>query len=294
VIGDGMARSSVAVVIVTWNSERWLADCLASVRALEPVPSEITVVDSGSTDGSLAIARGLAASLLPLGENVGFCRANNIGIRATTSPLVLVLNPDTRLEPGFLAELVPAFDDPRVGIAAGKLLRFDGTTIDSAGQELGLSRQPVDRGYGRRDTGRYDRDGDVFGACGAAALYRRSMLDGIALSPGEYFDERFFAFYEDLDLAWRARRAGWRAVYRHRAIGFHARGGSAEGGPAPPRFGAMLRRSPELRRRILRNRYRTILRNDTLVGYLAHAPFIWARDLATLALVGLGRLAERR
>ncbi len=125
----------------------------------------------------------------------------------------------------------------------------------------------------------------MFGACGAAALYRRSMLLSIADGEeAEYFDERFFAFYEDLDLAWRARRRGWRAAYRHRAVGYHARGGtSARGGPR--RVAAMLGRSPEVRFHVAKNRYLTILRNDTPGGYLSNLPFIWARDLATFLLL---------
>jgi GT2 family glycosyltransferase len=169
-----------------------------------------------------------------------------------------------------------------VGIAAGKLLRLDRRTLDSAGQELGRSRQPVDRGYGRLDRGQLDADGEVFGACGAAALYRRAMLEAIAGPGGEVFDEEFFAFYEDLDLAWRARRAGWRAVYRHRAVGYHARGGTAGRKEAPGRWRAMLGRAPEVRFHIAKNRYLTILKNDTLGGYLRNLPFILGRDAGLL------------
>lgn len=278
-------RAPVAVVVVAWNARRWLSDCLSSLRALARPPAEIVVVDNASTDGSAAFVREAFPEVLRIepGTNTGFCRGNNLGIAATTSPFVLALNPDTRLDPGFLEALLPAFDDPRVGAAAGKLLRFDGVTLDSAGQQLGRSRQPVDRGYGRRDDGRYDRDEEVFGVCGAAALYRRDMLRSIALADGEYFDEAYFAFYEDLDLAWRARRAGWRCVYRPAAVGFHARSATASR-PAPGRFRAWLGRSPEIRFHILKNRWLTIRRNDTPRAFLRDLPWIAARDLATLAL----------
>jgi GT2 family glycosyltransferase len=111
------------------------------------------------------------------------------------------------------------------------------------------------------------------------------MLDSIA-DPGDcYFDEQFFAFYEDLDLAWRARRLGWRAVYLHRAVGYHARGGSASGGRRLRRLAAMLGRSPDVRFHIAKNRYLTILRNDSRAGYLGNLPFIMGRDFATLLLL---------
>ncbi len=207
-----MSPASVSVVIVTWNSASFIGGCLESLRALAHPPEETVVIDNDSSDGTAAIVRERfpEVRLIPMGGNVGFCRANNRGIGETTCPFVLVLNPDTTLDAGFLDELLPAFDDPRVGSAAGKLLRFDGVTLDSAGQVLGRSRQPIDRGFGALDRGQYAADAEIFGACGAAALYRRTMLAEIADGPGRYFDEAFFAFYEDLDLAWRARRAGWR------------------------------------------------------------------------------------
>ena len=279
-------RSPVAVVIVTWNARDFLGDCLTSVRGLVRPPAEIVVVDNGSEDGGAEVVRRdfPEVDLVALERNTGFCSANNLGIRRTSSPFVLVLNPDTRLEPDFVERLLPAFDEPRVGLVAGKLLRFDGRTLDSAGQRLGRSRQPKDRGYSRVDRGQFDRDEEVFGVCGAAALCRREMLDAIAGPGGAYFDETFFAFYEDLDLAWRARRAGWTAVYRHRAVGYHARGATAESGRAP-RAAAMLGRAAETRFHIVKNRYLTILRNDTVAGYLLNLPFILARDLGTLALL---------
>jgi len=284
---SALERAPVAVVVVTWNSTGYLPACLDSLRRLERPPAELVVVDSGSTDGAAALVRRdyPEVQLIERDENVGFCRGNNLGIRATSSPFVLVLNPDTELEPRFLEEQLGAFDDPRVGLSAGKLLRFDRRTLDTAGQRLSRARRPKDRGYGDLDRGQFDRDEEVFGVCGAAALYRREMLDEIA-DPGPcYFDETFFAFGEDLDLAWRARRAGWKAVYRHRAVGYHARGGSATRAPRLRRRIALLGRSPEIRYHAVKNRYLAMLRNDSVAGYLRNLPFIWCRDLAVLLLL---------
>lgn len=286
--GSGIGGPApVAVVVVSWNSVGYLPGCLDSLRLLERGPAEVVIVDSGSEDGSAELVRSdyPEFELMECGENVGFCRGNNLGIRATRSPFVLVLNPDTVLQPDYLERLLPAFDDPRVGLATGKLLRFDRKTLDTAGQLLSRSRRPRDRGYGRPDEGQFDRDEEVFGVCGAAALYRRAMLDSIA-DPGPcYFDEVFFAFGEDLDLAWRARRVGWRAAYRHRAVGLHARGGSATGSTWLRRRAALLGRGPEIRFHVIKNRYLTILRNDTVAAYLANLPFVLGRDLSLLGLV---------
>lgn len=274
-------------MIVSWNSASYLADCLQSLAALDRPPAEIVVVDGGSSDGSAALVRERFADveLVALEENVGFCAANNLGFARTRSPYVLALNPDTRLEPGFLEALLPAFADPRVGIACGKLLRFDGATIDSAGQQLGRSRQPIDRGYGEADRGQFDREEEVFGACGAAALYRREMLDALRDPDGGYFDEAFFAFFEDLDLAWRARRAGWIARYLPDALGYHARGGSAERRGWLARRLAIFSRRPEVQLHIVRNRWLTILRNDTVADYLRNLLFVLPREGASLLLL---------
>jgi GT2 family glycosyltransferase len=150
---------------------------------------------------------------------------------------------------------------------------------------MSRARRPKDRGYGRPDAGQFDRDERVFGVCGAAALYRRSMLDAIADPGPDFFNESFFAFGEDLDLAWRANRQGWRAEYRHRAVGYHARGGSATRAPRLRRWVPLLGRSPEIRFHAVKNRYLAILRNDSVAGYLGNLPFIWSRDLATLVLL---------
>ena len=299
---DDDGRAPVAAIIVSWNCARFLADCLRSLDKLERPPREVVVVDNASSDGALELVRELFPHVRRVSSatNLGFCAANNLGIRATRSPFVLVLNPDTRLEPDYLERLLPAFDDPGVGIVAGKLLRFDARTLDSCGQSLARSRQPVDRGYGSADRGQFERDEEVFGCCGAAALYRRAMLEHVADPGREYFDETFFAFFEDLDLAWRARRLGWRAVYRHRAVGYHARGGTSEGGGSRRRWAAMAARSTEVRFHIVKNRYLAILRNDSLLGYLRDAPFIWTRDIATFLFLlladrgVLGRLWRER
>ncbi len=282
-------RSPVAVVVVTWNSARYIEDCLTTVFDLDRPPREIVVVDNASLDGTVDLVRNRfpTVRLIECGDNVGYCRANNLGIAETTSPYVLVLNPDTKLTPGFLRELLPALENPAVGIVAGKLLRFDDRHLDSAGQELGRSRQPIDRGYGRLDGGQFDHDVEVFGACGAAALYRRAMLDSVRDPETGFFDERFFAFYEDLDLAWRARRRGWKTAYRHRAVGYHARGGTTGRESPAARWAATLARPAEVRFHVAKNRYLVILKNDSLGGYLRNLPFIWARDLAMAGVLAL-------
>lgn len=289
--GDGARTASeapqLAVIVLSWNSKRFLEDCLTSALAQTDVRVEVIVVDNGSTDGSGAFIRDRfpGARLLELGDNLGFCAANNCGLALTRAPFVLFANSDIILDPRFAARALAAFaGDPRIGIVAGKLLRFDRVTIDSAGQFLTRSRRVVERGYGEPDAPEMNEPGYVFSACGAALVCRREMIDDVSVAQ-EFFDASFFAFSEDLDVGWRARLAGWRAYYDPSAVAFHYRGGSEAGeGSGRFRLPAIVRRSPALRFHILKNRRLMILKNDAAGAILRDLPFIVARDAGLLLL----------
>jgi GT2 family glycosyltransferase len=167
--------------------------------------------------------------------------------------------------------------DERVGIVAAKLLRFDDPTIlDSTGLFLNRYRRPYDRGQGEIDKGQYGNSLRVFGACGAAALYRRAMLVDIALDD-EYFDEDFFTYYEDVDLAWRAQLRGWKGRYASQAVATHVRGWGdtlrKRNNSAKDNYGPRL---------ALRNRYLMILKNDSLINFLIDLPLIILAELPRL------------
>ncbi|HXI02196.1 MAG TPA: glycosyltransferase family 2 protein, partial [Candidatus Saccharimonadales bacterium] len=210
-------------------------------------------------------------------RNLGFCRANNDALKRSGGLFILCLNADAVLEPDYLEKALPAFEsDPAVGMVAGKIRRFEGDVLDSAGQFLTRARRIRDRGYGEEDRGLYDEPGEVFSVCGAVALYRRAMVDAVSRD-GEFFDEDFFSFGEDLDVCWRARRAGWRAVYVPAAGARHFRGGSQAGAvPLLGRISQMARRPPEVRAHIVKNRYLMIVKNDTAGAFLRDLPFILA------------------
>jgi hypothetical protein len=223
--------------------------------------------------------------VLRLGKNQGFARAFNQGVSSSDSPYVLSINPDVTTHPGFVEEMVRAISqDVRIGMAAPKLVRTDDPRIlDSTGLFIDRSRSPYDRGQGAIDRGQYDTHVEVFGACGAAALYRRSMLDDLALN-NEYFDEGFFAYYEDADLAWRAQMRGWRCIYVPRAVATHTRG-----------WGDTLRRRGRVAksaagpRMALRNRYLMTIHNDALSRFLSDAPRILAAELPRLTFAAVTR-----
>ncbi|CAN5529633.1 glycosyltransferase family 2 protein [soil metagenome] len=218
----------VTVVIPNWNGKRFLKLCLGSLRDQSFRGFETLLVDSGSKDGSL----GFVAENFPevktisLEENRGFTGAVNAGIRASGNEFVALLNNDTEQDSGWLEALVRAAEDhPESGVFASKLVDFhDRRFLDGAGDALRLSGLPYRLGHGEKDLGQFEAPGYVFGACAAAALYRRDMLEEIGL-----FDEDFVSYCEDGDLSFRAQIAGYRCLYVPDAVVYHM-GGASTGG----------------------------------------------------------------
>lgn len=192
---------------------------------------EVIFVDNRSTDGSREFLASMPdVHLIENSDNLGFSAAQNRGIAAATGEWILCLNPDTRLEPTFISELVRAGSlDPRIGIVCPKILRMrqDGTTddpplIDSAGCYFTPWLRHHDRGSQQPDHGQFDTPEFVFGYTGAAVLFRRLMIEDISVD-GEFMDEDFFFYREDADLSWRAQLLGWNCVYTPFAVAYHVR-----------------------------------------------------------------------
>lgn len=224
----------VSVVVPSWNGRRLLTPCLESLRRQTVPPAGVVVIDNGSTDGSPAmLARSFPeVEVIRLERNRGFAAAVNVGIRATETSLVALLNNDAVAEPGWLEALVAALDGDRVGMVASKILDADDPRrIDGIGLEVDAEGHPRQIGQQQPDGPPFDSPREVFGPIAAAALYRRELFEEIGV-----FDERFFAYLEDVDLAWRARRAGWRCVYAPGAVVRHRRASTARRMPRRVRY----------------------------------------------------------
>ena len=271
----------VSIVIVSWNAAEHLPRCLEAVRRQDDVATEVVVVDNASTDASLEyVSAQRDVHLLRNEVNAGFAQALNQGIQASSGDFLLSLNPDVTVERGFVRRLLErAQSDSQVGMATGKLLRASGETavLDSTGLFVDRRRRTYDRGQGEPDGGQYDHLPYAFGACGAAALYRRAALEDLAIG-GEVFDEAFFAYYEDADLAWRAQLRGWRCAYVPGAVARHLRGrGDALRKPGHAA------KDPRNLARAWRNRYLMALKNDSLGYFLLDLPWILGSEIPRLA-----------
>lgn len=210
----------ISVIIPNWNGAEHLPTCLDSLQAQTYSNVEIIVVDNASTDGSLELlAQDYSqVHLIKLPVNQGFTGACNAGLEAARADTLILLNNDTEVDRDWLAAVAAAFErHPEAGSVASKMLLFDRRDVfHTAGDYYRLDGIPGNRGVWQKDTGQYDREEVVFGACGGAAAYRRSMLEQIG-----FLDEAFYFSCEDLDLAWRAQLAGWRCIYAPEAIVYH-------------------------------------------------------------------------
>jgi GT2 family glycosyltransferase len=214
---------AVAVNIVTFNSAADIDACLDSVQSQTFPNFEVHVLDNASSDDTVGrlVARDIAFERSAV--NLGFAAGHNRLIRAHPADYTLILNPDTILSPTFLGTLVDALEQRSdAASATGKLLRMDGVTLDSTGIIMLRNQRHLDRGADEPDLGQYDTPEDVFGPSGAAALYRRAALEDAAFDK-QYFDEDFFAYREDADLAWRCRLLGWTSIYVPSAVARHRR-----------------------------------------------------------------------
>jgi hypothetical protein len=225
-----MTAPLLSIVIVNWNLKDDLRGCLASLAAQTATDFETLVVDNGSEDGSgdMVAAEFPAVTLLRETENLGFAEACNRGIAASHGEWAVMLNNDTVVDPGFVEALSSAAREAPANCGMLQtLMLYQGRpgTINSTGIELTYSGGGRDRDEGKPGDGKLVVE-EIFCPTAGAAAYRRAMLDEIALPDG-VFDRRHFMYYEDLDLGWRARLAGWSASFVPGAIVHHRWHGSS-------------------------------------------------------------------
>jgi GT2 family glycosyltransferase len=285
----------VLVCIVTYNSDLYLETCFNSLKSQTTQDYCISLWDNASTDQTPSIIEDRRNDLAHIHlskSNVGFCAAHNRLIESALSDYVLVLNPDIVLDARFLEIMIREMDrDPSAGSATGKLWRWQTDPagpaldrqqpssspkiLDTTGIYFTPNQRHFDRGSGEMDTGQFDRGEYVFGASGAAAFYRRTMLQDLK-DGSQYFDENFFAYREDADLSWRAQWLGWRCLYIPEANGYHVRRVLPENRSSLP---------DAINMHSFKNRYLLRIKNMDMGTYARFFIPITVRDLAILAYV---------
>lgn len=263
---DAPAGLAVSIVVVAYREREALAECLRScAQAAGQVPggAELIVVDNGGLADFIR-AQQLDLLLLEPGKNTGFAGGVRRGIEAASGNWVALVNDDAHIDGDSLAHLLAAGEgDGRIGSVAAQV-RFQANpgVVNSAGLSVDSLGVASERLAGRPASQAGDRL-DVFGASGCFALYRMAMLRQVG-----GMDERFFAYLEDVDLAWRARAAGWSCVYEPSAVAYHR--GSASSGEG----------SREKYFLVGRNRVRLLARNATNAQLLRALLGIALYDLA--------------
>lgn len=288
---DKQSNGLVSIIVVTIGKEGYLRSCLDSIDRQSYKNREVIIIDDSLSD---SVAKQIKKDypncrIFSSPKKLFYSGGLNKGIEMSRGEFTLCLNDDVVLDEKFIEYALRGFlVDKKIGMVNGKILRNDTRTLDSAGLSLSYCRTAVERGYGYKDKGQFEKEGHIFGVNGAVAFYSRSMLEDIK-QEGCYFDHDFHFFYEDLDVAWRANRMGWRGYYIPKAKAYHFRGASVRsaqglGKPFARRF-----INDNLYVDLIKNRYLTIAKNESSLDFFLHLPGIMLYDFLTLSHILLFR-----
>ncbi|WP_054026855.1 glycosyltransferase family 2 protein [Bacillus sp. FJAT-28004] len=270
---------TVSVCIVTYNSAKDIQTCLQAVQKQSIPVERIVVIDNASTDGTAEQVKPFAEQVHFIANEVnnGFAGGQNQAIRETSSDYVLVLNPDVTLDPNYLKEIIGFMEQkPTVGSATGRLVFASNKEVmDSAGIGMKRTRNAYDLAAGDQAVD-WNTTQAVFGVSGAAAVYRTAMIRDIEFD-GEFFDEHFFAYKEDVDVAWRAKKLGWTSYYIPAANALHHRGWKKGSRSNVPLF---------VRQHSYQNRFFTLIKNEPIGWHsLLIGPLILATETVKLGYI---------
>jgi len=231
----------ISVNIITYNSQKYINDCLGSVFGQTYSNIEILVIDNASTDNTVKYLKNLPKKnnlkIIFNKKNIGFTGGHNQGIKNSKGDYILCLNHDVALDKNFIKEAINTIKkDNKIAAVQGKLLRWNtgnpihnnfndyniSKIIDTLGLAIFKNRRIINIRQGQIDNNQFNKVKEIFGADGAAPIYRRKALEDVKIN-NEYFDEDFFCYKEDVDLAWRLRLYGWKTIFQPKSIALHDR-----------------------------------------------------------------------
>jgi len=290
----------VTVSILTYNGLKYLKYCFNSVFSQSYPNLEIIVLDNNSSDGTIDYLKkikprkDLRIILNP--ENLGFSKGHNRNIGESRGKFILCLNQDAVLDRNFIQSAVETFENgKRIGAVQGKLYRWQigisasqdtrayhvSRIIDTTGLEILKNRRIINRGQGQIDQGQFEKTEEIFGTDAAAVFYRREALEDVKILD-EYFDQDFFAYKEDVDLAWRLRLYGWRAVYQPKAIAWHDR---TAGDSAAINYFFIIRERLKINKfgkyLAFKNQRLTQIKNEQIYLLFKHLPWVLPKEIAS-------------
>ena len=223
----------ISVVIPTYNGKEHLKTCFESLKNQIYKGFRIILVDNASNDGTVEYVEKEfpEVHIIKMDHNPGFAFAVNVGIKDSLNDdnltHILLLNNDIECDNRFLLEMLNGLVTNDTGFVASKMLNYyNRSIIDDAGDGIKMIGSPFARGHGEEDKGQYDTPGFILGACAGAALYKREVFEAAG-----FFDEDFFAYYEDIDFSLRLQIAGYKCYYNPKAICYHKRGATTNNIP---------------------------------------------------------------
>ena len=227
-----MESKLVSINILTYNSEKYIENCLNSVLTQTYPNVEVLVIDNNSSDDTVAKIQNLKFKIqnfrfIENSINLGYTGGNNTGIKQSRGEYVVLLNPDVVLDKDFIKEINKSFEkNPKIGAIQAKIYQLNNhkktKIIDTVGSIIFKTGEVNDQGQGEKDKGQYNSLKEVFSVNGVAPAYRRTALNDVKLKH-EYFDENFFSYVEDVDLGWRLRWKAWKTGFNPNAIIWHDR-----------------------------------------------------------------------
>ncbi|MFC1632730.1 glycosyltransferase family 2 protein [Patescibacteria group bacterium] len=283
----------VSIHLLNWNYRKYVDSILGSIKAQTYPNLDVLFIDNASDDGSYEYAQEKYPEFryLKNDENLGYAGGHNVGLAQTRGEYVVLLNFDIVLKPDFIDKLVAVMEaNPELGSAACKLYTYDfkenrfTDRFDSTGIEIFRSRRYRDRGQGEQDQGQYDDKLDILGPSGAVPIYRTAALQDVYENHGEYFDNDFFAYLEDIDLAWRLQHRGWKSRFVPEAVAGHERHlkGKTKSGFAGFRENRQ-QQSLFLRRMSTRNHYWLFWKNERCPHFWKDFIYLVVREKLLIA-----------
>lgn len=284
-----LLKPMISIIIIHYKTKHLLRGCIEPLLRQAYKDLEIIFIDNNSEDGSPEYVRKNWPQIKVVAnkKNIGYAGAGNQGIELSKGEYVFITNPDIILTPEYFEKAIAKFlKEPTVAALTGKVLQYDFEKgkptglIDTTGLKMFRSRRVIDRGQSEKDHGQYDEEEYVFGVSGACPLYRREALEDVKIC-GEYLDNDFFMYKEDVDLSWRFKLFGWKCLYYPKIVAYHGRGTGIY--DRSKIFGTLKHRGKLNRFQKhygYKNQRLMQIKNETLKGFLRDMPWIIGKEVA--------------